>query len=68
MTTSRGVDRIARRDRVHYSGCTDRVDSLSWVSQVGLRAHEDGIIAGSGSNGYNNFPMGYRPPLGCYCK
>ena len=45
MTTSRGVDRIARRDRVHYADCTDRVDSLSWVSQVGLRAHEDGIMS-----------------------
>ena len=44
-TTSRGVDRLARRDRVHYSDCTDRVDSLSWVNQVGLRAHEDGVMS-----------------------
>ena len=45
MTTSKGVDRLAKRDRVHYSNCTDRVDLLSWVAQPQLRAHEDGIMS-----------------------
>ena len=45
MTTPKGVDCISRRDRVHYSQCTDRVDSLSWVNKPSLRAHEDGIMS-----------------------
>ena len=45
MTTTRGVDCIARRDRVHYSHCKDRVDSLSWVNRPALRAHEDGVMS-----------------------
>ena len=45
MTTSKGVFFISRRDRVHHSHSKDRVDSLSWVAQPQLRAHEDGIMS-----------------------
>ena len=45
MATSKGVDCISRRDRVHYTFCTDRVDSLSWVNQKSLRDHEEGIMS-----------------------
>ena len=45
MITTRGVDCIARRDRVHYSHCKDRIDSLSWVNKSSLRAHEDGVMS-----------------------
>ena len=45
MTTSKGVFFISRRDRVHHAYNKDRVDSLSWVNQKNLRAHEDGIMS-----------------------
>ena len=45
MVTTRGVDCIARRDRVHYSHCKDRIDSLSWVSRPSRRAHEAGVMS-----------------------
>ena len=45
MITTRGVDCIARRDRVHYSHCKDRIDSLSWVGRPSRRAHEDGVMS-----------------------
>ena len=45
MTTSRGVDCLARRDRVHYDQCKDRVHSLSWVNRKERRSHEDGIMS-----------------------
>ena len=45
MTVPKGVDCISRRDRVHYSQCTDRIDSLSWVNKPNLRAHEDGVMS-----------------------
>ena len=45
MTTTRGVDCIARRDRVHFAHCRDRIDSLSWINRPSLRAHEDGIMS-----------------------
>lgn len=45
MVTARGVDAIARRDRVHFAHCKDRVDSLSWVGQARLRQHEDGVMS-----------------------
>ena len=41
----RGVDCISRGDRVHYSQCADRIDSLSWVNKPSLRAHEDGVMS-----------------------
>ena len=41
----RGVDCISRGDRVHYSQCADRIDSLSWVNKSSLRAHEDGVMS-----------------------
>ena len=41
----RGVDCISRGDRVHYSQCKDRIDSLSWVNKPSLRAHEDGVMS-----------------------
>ena len=41
----RGVDCISRGDRVHYSQCADRIDSLSWVNKPNLRAHEDGVMS-----------------------
>ena len=45
MTTTRGVDCIARRDRVHFAHCRDRIDSLSWINRPSLRAHEAGIMS-----------------------
>ena len=41
----RGVDCISRRDRVHYSQCADRIDSLYRVNKPSLRAHEDGVMS-----------------------
>ena len=45
MTVPKGVDCISRRNRVHYSQCADRIDSLSWVNKPNLRAHEDGVMS-----------------------
>ena len=47
--TARGVDVISRRDRVHFSHCRKRIDSLSWVNRPALRAHEDGIMSFMGA-------------------
>ena len=45
MTVPKGVDCTSRRNRVHYSQCADRIDSLSWVNKPNLRAHEDGVMS-----------------------
>ena len=43
--TPRGIETVARRDRVHYSEAKGRFDSLSWVNSVRLRVHEDGVMS-----------------------
>ena len=45
MAVPKGVGCISRGDRVHYSQCADRIDSLSWVNKPSLRVHEDGVMS-----------------------
>ena len=42
--TSRGVDFLARRDRVNFSQSEDRSKVFSWERKPRLQAHEDGLM------------------------
>ena len=42
--TSKGLDFLARRDRVNFSRLRRRGEGLSWLLRKDRRAHEDGIM------------------------
>lgn len=44
VTTTRGVNTLSLRDRVHYSDSKRRSESLSWVGRPRLRRHEEGVM------------------------
>ena len=57
FVTSRGLDFLARRDRVNFSRLRRRGEGLSWLLRKDRRPHEDGIMLAASACGEHDIPM-----------